>query len=79
MHNILEIKSKISDYKLGFVDTIQDIEKYIDQPNTITFIDQNVNQLYPSLQRPDNIILPSSEAIKSYPGVARVLQNLTER
>jgi len=79
MHNILEIKSKISDYKLGFVDTIQDIEKYIDQPNTITFIDQNVNQLYPSLQRPDNIVLISSEAGKSYVGVARVLQNLTER
>jgi 3-dehydroquinate synthase len=79
MHNILEIKSKISDYKLGFVDTIQDIEKYIDQPNTITFIDQNVDTLYPLLQRPDNIVLPSSEAIKSYTGIARVLQNLTER
>jgi 3-dehydroquinate synthase len=79
MYNTLEIKSRVSDYKLGFVDTIQDIEEYIDQPNTITFIDQNVNQLYPSLQRPDNIILPSSEAIKSYTGVARVLQNLTER
>lgn len=79
MYNTLEIKSKVSDYKLGFVDAIQDIEEYIDQPNTITFIDQNVNQLYPSLQRPNNIILHSSEAIKSYPGVARVLQNLTER
>jgi 3-dehydroquinate synthase len=79
MHNILEIKSKISDYKLGFVDTIQDIEKYIDQPNTITFIDQNVDTLYPLLQRPGNVVLPSSEAIKSYTGIARVLQNLTER
>jgi len=79
MHNILEIKSKISDYKLSFVDTIQEIEYYIDQPNTITFIDDNVNNLYPSLQRDNNIILTSSEAIKSYTGTARVLQNLTER
>jgi 3-dehydroquinate synthase len=79
MYNILEIKSKISDYQLSFVDTIEKIKQYIDQPNTIIFIDQNVHQLYPSLQRPDNIVLPSSEAIKSYTGVARVLQNLTER
>lgn len=79
MYNILEIKSKISDYKLSFVDTIQEIEYYIDQPNTITFIDDNVNKLYPSLQRDNNIVLISSEAIKSYTGTARVLQNLTER
>ena len=79
MHSILEIKSKISDYKLSFVDTIQEIEYYIDQPNTITFIDDNVNKLYPSLQRDNNIVLVSSEAIKSYTGTARVLQNLTER
>ncbi len=79
MHNILDIKSKVSDYRLGFVDTIEEIEQYINQPNTITFIDENVHLLYPSLQRPDNIVLPSSEAIKSYTGVARVLQNLTER
>jgi 3-dehydroquinate synthase len=79
MHSILEIKSKISDYKLSFVDTIQEIEHHIDQPNTITFIDDNVNKLYPSLQRDTNIVLPSSEAIKSYTGTAKVLQNLTER
>ena len=79
MYNILEIKSKISDYKLSFVDTIQEIEYYIDQPNTITFIDDNVHKLYPSLQRDNNIVLISSEAIKSYTGTARVLQNLTER
>ncbi len=79
MHSILEIKSKISDYKLSFVDTIQEIEHHIDQPNTITFIDDNVNKLYPSLQRDNNIILISSEAVKSYTGTARVLQNLTER
>lgn len=79
MHSILEIKSKISDYKLSFVDTIQEIEYHIDQPNTITFIDDNVNKLYPSLQRDNNIVLISSEAIKSYTGTARVLQDLTER
>ena len=79
MYSILEIKSKISDYKLSFVDTIQEIEHHIDQPNTITFIDDNVNKLYPSLQRDTNIVLPSSEAIKSYTGTARVLQDLTER
>lgn len=79
MHNILEIKSQISDYKLSFVDTIQEIEYYIDQPNTITFIDSNVNELYPSLQRDSNIVLFSSEEAKSYSGTTKVLQDLTER
>ena len=79
MRNILEIKSKISNYQLGFVDTLQEVEQYIDQPNAITFIDSNVDKLYPTLHRDSNIVLPSSEAIKSYTGVARVLQNLTER
>jgi len=79
MHNILEIKSKVSDYQLGFVDTLQEIEQLIDQPNTITFIDSNVSTLYPSLQRENNIVLTSSEAIKSYAGVGDVLQLLTER
>lgn len=79
MYNILEIKSKISDYKLSFVDTIQEIEYYIDQPNTITFIDDNVNKLYPSLQRDNNIVLFSSEVAKSYVGTIKILQNLTER
>lgn len=79
MHNILEIKSRVSDYRLGFVDTIQEVEQYIDQPNTITFIDSNVSYLYPSLQREGNIVLTSSEAIKSYAGVGDVLRLLTER
>ena len=79
MHNILEIKSKVSDYQLGFVDALQEIEQLIDQPNTITFIDSNVSTLYPSLQRENNIVLTSSEAIKSYAGVGDVLQLLTER
>lgn len=79
MRNILEIKSKVSDYQLGFVDTLKEVEQYIDQPNTITFIDSNVNSIYPTLNRESNIVLQSSEAGKSYTGVARVIQNLTER
>jgi 3-dehydroquinate synthase len=76
MRNILEIKSRVSDYRLGFVDTIKEVEQYIDQPNTITFVDNNVNILYPTLYRENNIILTSSEAIKTYTGVANVLQTL---
>lgn len=79
MRDILKIKSKVSNYQLGFVDTIQEIEQQIDQPNTITFIDSNVNLLYPSLQRESNIVLVSSESAKSYAGVGDVLQLLTER
>jgi 3-dehydroquinate synthase len=79
MRNILEIKSKVSDYQLGFVDTLQEIESYIDQPNTITFIDKNVSELYPSLQREENIIVSSYESSKTYEVAGGLIWELTKR
>jgi 3-dehydroquinate synthase len=77
MHNILEIKSSISDYRLGFANSLSEIEQLIDQPNTITFIDNNVSILYPSLNRADSVKIKSEESIKDYEGVQEVLKRLT--
>jgi 3-dehydroquinate synthase len=79
MHNILDIKSKISDYKLGFVDSLETIHALIDQDNTITIIDSNVNELYPVLQRQANIILDSHEDAKTLKGSEILLKALKDR
>ena len=78
MHNILNIKSKVSDYHLGFINDIEDIEQHIDKPNAITFIDSNVNRLYPSLNRDSNVVIETSEEVKSYQGALKILEALVE-
>ena len=78
MHNILNIKSKVSDYHLGFINDIEDIEQHIDKPNAITFIDSNVNRLYPSLNRDSNVVIETSEEVKSYLGALKILKIFTK-
>jgi 3-dehydroquinate synthase len=79
MHNILNIKSKISDYKLGFVDSFTQIESIIDQPNTITIVDSNINKLYPSINRKSNIIVECNEEAKTLVGAGYLLNELKNR
>jgi 3-dehydroquinate synthase len=79
MHNILNIKSKISDYKLGFVDSFAQIESIIDQPNTITIIDSNIDKLYPSINRKSNIIIECNEEAKTLVGAGYLLNELKDK
>ncbi len=79
MYNVLNIESRVSNYRLGFVDALQEIESYIDQPNTITFIDKNVSGLYPSLQREENVIVSSYESSKTYEVAGGLIWELTKR
>jgi 3-dehydroquinate synthase len=79
MYNILNIKSKISDYKLGFVDSLSQIELIIDQSNTITVVDANINRLYPSIRRKNNIIIECNEETKTLTGAGYLLNELKEK
>jgi 3-dehydroquinate synthase len=79
MYNILNIKSKISDYKLGFVDSLAQIESIIDQPNTITIIDSNINKLYSSINRKSNIIIECNEEAKTLTGAGYLLNELKDK
>lgn len=79
MYNILNIKSKVSDYKLGFVDSLDLIQALIERDNTITIIDSNVNKLYPTLQRQTNIVLDSYEDTKTLKGSETLLNILKDR
>jgi 3-dehydroquinate synthase len=78
MYNILNIPSRVSDYTLEFTNQISEIENFIDQVNTITIIDSNVNNLYPSLQRETNVIIESNEEAKTLDGASILLSKLSE-
>ena len=79
MYNILNIKSKILDYKLGFVDSFAQIELIMDQPNTITVIDSNINKLYLSINRKSNIVIECNEEAKTLVGAGYLLNELKDR
>jgi len=79
MHNILDIKSKITDYKLGFVDSLNQIQSIMGHANTITVIDSNVETLYPELRKESNIVLDSHEYIKTLNGTNVLLNRLKDQ
>jgi len=79
MYNILNIKSKVSDYKLGFVDSLDPIQAHMERDNTITIIDSNVEALYPMLRRQSNIVLDSHEGAKTLKGAELLLSALKDR
>lgn len=71
------------DEKLGYdiifnnnFNTITDLFK---QENTITFIDENVNQLYPILNNSNNIIVNCIEQNKDYTKVEKIIDILISR
>ena len=77
MYNILNIPSKVNNYTLGFIDQIEEIENLIDQENTITIIDSNVNKLYPGLQRNSNTVIECTEEAKTLNGASIILSKLS--
>jgi 3-dehydroquinate synthase len=79
MHSTLEVQSKISNYRIHFVETLSNIQALIDQPNTITFIDSNVSKLYTQLHRDVNIIIECTENVKTLEGTHDIFNNLIER
>jgi len=79
MYNILSIESKISDYKLGFIDSLAQIESIIDEPNTITIVDSNINKLYSSINRKSNIIVECDEEAKTLVGAGYLLNKLKDK
>lgn len=79
MYNILNIKSQVSDYKLGFVDSLDPIISVMQQDNTITVIDSNVNEIYPRLRKQSNIVLHSDENVKTLKGAEMLFNMLKDR
>jgi 3-dehydroquinate synthase len=79
MHNILEIKSKLTDYSVKFISELNYIQDLIDQPNTILVIDQNVQALYPSLKREGMIMVKAEESTKTLQSCYKLLDILAHK
>jgi 3-dehydroquinate synthase len=79
MYSVLKIQSKINNYNIQFVDTLNNIQSLIDQPNTITFIDSNVSKLYPELYREANISVECNENAKTLEGTHIIFDKLIEQ
>lgn len=75
----LKIKSKICDYSLEFVDSIEQILDVTNAQNTITFIDHNVASLYPEINNPDFISVVCDEGVKTLGGAEIILTELIKR
>ena len=79
MCSTLNIKSKLLDYDVKFINSFDEINYYTNQNNTITIIDKNVSLLYNFLNKPDNIIIESNEEVKTFTGINYLLDEFTKR
>ena len=77
MHNILKIPSKVNNYELAFIESLDHIINLSKQPNTITIIDSNVAQLYPELEITNAISIQCIEQNKELQGVDNVIKMLS--
>lgn len=79
MHNMLTIKSRLSDYPVDWTNDINDIIQLTNNSNTITIIDRNVSNLYPQLCSSSScIVIPAEEYVKSLDIVSQVTKTLID-
>lgn len=76
MYDVINMHSILGNYDVEFTKSISEIENLIDAPNTFTFIDRNVSNLYPSLYRSKNIEIDSIEENKTMEYSNIILQNM---
>jgi 3-dehydroquinate synthase len=77
MYDILKISSKINNYELKFIESLNYITEIIQQPNTITFIDDNVAYLYPELNIFDATLINCIEQNKELQEVDKIIEVLS--
>lgn len=78
MHKVISLNSVLGNYTAKVIDNLSDIETLIDTDNTFTFIDRNVEQLYPRLQRTKNITVDCVESNKTFEMASVILQTMME-
>jgi 3-dehydroquinate synthase len=77
MYSKLTVESAFRNYDLEFVESIQSIIDIANKPNTITIIDSNVYQLFPSLKA--DIVIDATEKAKTLDGADKLLTCLSEK
>lgn len=79
MRSIANVKSKIRDYEIKIVKSMNDVIGCTHKPNTITFIDANVAKLYPELNQESYISIDCVETVKTISGTEFVFDHLLKR
>lgn len=73
----LTVESAFRNYDIEFVESILSIIDIANKPNTITIIDGNVSQLFPSLNA--DIVIDATEKAKTLDGADKLLTCLSEK
>ena len=78
MYSTIEVLSRINNYKVTFIESLNDVIEEINQPNSITFIDANVAALYSSLNLPNVVLVDCVEDSKTLDGANKIFSKLSE-
>lgn len=79
MRPMIHVASVLGDYAVEFSTDMTKIETLVDATNTITFIDRNVEILYPSLHRKNNVVVDCVEGNKTLEMANIILQKMIAR
>jgi 3-dehydroquinate synthase len=79
MYNELTISSKIKNYKVRFINSINDIVLMCEQNNTITFVDKKVKESFSQLSIDGFVEIDSSEDIKTLEGAEFIYNILSNK
>jgi len=77
MHSTLKVPSKINEYDVVFIDSLQDVIDLMSQSNTISFVDTNILSLYPVLNRSGVISVEATESTKTLEYASVVFSDLS--
>ncbi len=66
MRKIIPVHSVLGSYSVEMIDDMSNIITLIDSPRTLTFIDQNVQELYSELRRDTNMSVECIESNKTF-------------
>ncbi len=78
MHGLI-VTSKIRNYELQFVHSINEILSETSNPNTITFVDQTVAHLYPDLNKDGFVFVECNEDAKTVDGSKVIVDALIDK
>ena len=78
MRKIIPVHSVLGSYSVEMIDDMSNIISLIDSPKTLTFIDQNVQELYSELRRDTNISVECIESNKTLHKAEELLQRMLD-
>lgn len=78
MFSKINIQSRIKDYSVEFVDSLDDIIDISNENNTIVYIDKNISDLYPILKNQKAIEINCIESNKNLDGCQQIFDTLSK-